>query len=53
MKVTCSFECYLDDVDVMTPPFAESITQGDIRWEKGKSSFFLFNFIDSILFFLY
>ena len=23
-------------MDVMTPPFAESITQGEIRWEKGE-----------------
>ena len=31
------------DGDVKTvncPPFAESITEGDIRWEKGKMMFF-------------
>ena len=23
-------------VEVKTPPFAESITEGDIKWEKGR-----------------
>ena len=28
-----------DDVKVVTvPPFADSISEGDVRWEKGKAS---------------
>lgn len=39
------YHCYLllclsvsdeDYVIVNTPPFAESVTEGDVRWEKGK-----------------
>lgn len=30
---------FRDDVKVVTvPPFADSISEGDIRWEKGKCS---------------
>jgi len=35
MNVTCSG----DEVKViLTPPFAESVTEGDIKWNKGRST---------------
>ena len=27
-----------DYVIVNTPPFAESVTEGDVRWDKGKET---------------
>ena len=33
--------CYVADDEVRvvhTPPFADSVTEGDVRWDKGKLS---------------
>lgn len=32
------FALFLEDdvITVKTPAFAESVTEGDVRWEKGK-----------------
>jgi len=30
--------CTVDEVKVVsTPPFAESVTEGDVKWNKGKT----------------
>ncbi len=35
---TCLLVASDDDIRVVnTPPFAESVTEGDVRWEKGNT----------------
>lgn len=37
----CFFFLENDVITVQTPAFAESVTEGDVRWEKGTISFLL------------
>ena len=36
--------------EVKTPPFAESITEGDVQWQKGVLSWLLMNILLNIVY---